>query len=107
MPRILLIVFLVGILSGCQTDTRIPSHWNSEYERYMREIGYTYNENDGFVSKNNIPIWLLPINCFRCITTYIGPDGLYDDLLKDYNKSLERSIEMYRQEKMQILELES
>ena len=107
MRRILSLILLVGVLSGCQTDNPVPSYWNADYAQYMQKFGYKYVETDGIVSKNNTPIWSLPINCIRCVTTYIGPNGLHDNLLIDYNKSLEQSIEMYRQENLQILGLEN
>jgi len=106
MTRILSILFLVGVLAGCQPDNPIPSYWNADYAQYMQEFGYTYDEIESVILKNDIPIWELPQSCLRfCATSYVGPNGLHRDLLENYNGSLELSIEMYRQENLQILGL--
>lgn len=102
------IILLVGVLAGCQPDNPIPSYWNADYAQYLEEFGYTYDETENVISKNDIPIWAFPKNCFRyCLTSYVGPNGLHSDLLEDYNGSLEQSIEMYKQENLQILGLEN
>lgn len=108
MKRVMSLILLVGILSGCQPENPIPSYWSADYAPYMQEFGYTYNENDNVISKNGVPIWALPINCFRfCITTYVGPNGLLVDLAEDYNQAIAQSIEMFRQENLQLLGLEN
>lgn len=107
MKHILFLMLVVGFLSGCQPDNPIPSYWNEDYTQYMEEFGYTYNETDMVILKNDIPIWSFPQNCFRlCVTSYIGPNGIHGDLLEDYNRNLKQSIEMYRQENLKILGLE-